>query len=198
MDENLADKTYEQTEVDMNWDICCICQHVTDEHLQCPAQSKRTDIAVGAGYDTFARHVESCQEIRFMPVTLKVLELNTKQSLAELFTMHAAKWHKSCRNKFNNTKLTRAQKRACCEEHIEAGGKRTTRQSVAAPTSVNDDKCFFCDDGVTSGVLRKASTFKLDARVRKCAQTTEDTMLLAKLSAGDMVAQDAGKPKICS
>ena len=43
----------------------------------------------------------------------------------------------------------------------------------------------------TSESLHKASTFRLDARVRKCALNLQDDRLLAKLSAGDLVAQDA-------
>ncbi len=39
--------------------------------------------------------------------------------------------------------------------------------------------------------LREASTFRLDARVRKCALDLQDERLLAKLSAGDMIALDA-------
>ena len=44
----------------------------------------------------------------------------------------------------------------------------------------------------TSESLHKASTFRLDASVRKCALNLQDDRLLAKLwSAGDLVAQDA-------
>ncbi len=39
--------------------------------------------------------------------------------------------------------------------------------------------------------LRKASTFNLDRRVRKCALKLEDKSLFAKLGAGYMMAQDA-------
>ena len=39
--------------------------------------------------------------------------------------------------------------------------------------------------------MHRASTLELDARVRHCALQLQDKPLLAKLSAGDMVAQDA-------
>ena len=39
--------------------------------------------------------------------------------------------------------------------------------------------------------MSKASTFEIDANVRQCALKLEDKPLLAKLSAGDLIAQDA-------
>ena len=53
--------------------------------------------------------------------------------------------------------------------------------------------CFFCDTEAQAGEsLHRASTLHLDVRVRKCALRLQDkALLLAKLSAGDMVALDA-------
>ena len=51
---------------------------------------------------------------------------------------------------------------------------------------------FFCGkqaEGEDS--VHRASTLELDARVRHCALQLQDKPLLAKLSVGDMVAQDA-------
>ena len=48
---------------------------------------------------------------------------------------------------------------------------------------------FFC--GQSNGVLHRASTFKVDKKVRQCAIILEDNVLLSKLSMGDMIAQDS-------
>ena len=40
-------------------------------------------------------------------------------------------------------------------------------------------------------MLHKASTFNLDSKVKECANLLNNTVLLAKLSAGDMVTIDA-------
>lgn len=47
---------------------------------------------------------------------------------------------------------------------------------------------FFCDNA--SGTLYKASIFNAGARVRKCAIELQDRVLLAKLSAGDLLSQE--------
>lgn len=48
--------------------------------------------------------------------------------------------------------------------------------------------CFFCDNA--SGTLYEASTFNMGARVRKCAIQLQDIVLLAKLSASDLISQE--------
>lgn len=47
---------------------------------------------------------------------------------------------------------------------------------------------FFCDNA--SGTLYEASTFNMGARVRKCAIQLQDRVLLAKLSASDLISQE--------
>ena len=57
--------------------------------------------------------------------------------------------------------------------------------------------CFFCDKADKSDTLHEASSFQMDARVRECAQTLQDKFFWAKLSAGDLVAQEAKYHAVC-
>jgi len=50
-----------------DWYRCIICQTVTDENLQCPAESKRTD--GGAGYISFSENLAHFRELDSIPVT---------------------------------------------------------------------------------------------------------------------------------
>ncbi|VDI20716.1 Hypothetical predicted protein [Mytilus galloprovincialis] len=68
-----------------------------------------------------------------------------------------------------STELKRAQKR----QH------RSISDDGQAPLYKEDER------------LREAATYVIDNRVRECAQKLQDTALLAKLSAGDLVAQEA-------
>lgn len=51
--------------------------------------------------------------------------------------------------------------------------------------------CFFCDLDMGAYYFCEAATFILYSRVRECALLLENKYLLAKLSAGDMIATDA-------
>ena len=50
---------------------------------------------------------------------------------------------------------------------------------------------FFCGDDDTVDTLHESATFRLNQKVTKCSTNLQDQQLLAKLSAGDLVAQDA-------
>ena len=77
----------------------------------------------------------------------------------------------------------------------------TTRQQQSASTmqirsahshpQSTEPTCFFCNEPAGSAGLHKASTYNIDANVRRCALEVEDTALLAKLAAGDMIAIEA-------
>ncbi|KAJ8038713.1 hypothetical protein HOLleu_16213 [Holothuria leucospilota] len=70
--------------------------------------------------------------------------------------------------------------------------KKFTGKSVGEK-SASSETCFFCDKPAPDGksVTRKASTFGLDINVRKAAMKLQDKSVLAKLSAGDLIAQEA-------
>ena len=172
-----------------NWNKCIICQTDTDENLQCPAESRRTD--QGAGYITFSENLARFHELDSIPVTLDIRRLDEGKGVRTTLEERHAKWHKSCRIKFNTTKLQRAEKRECPDPE-KTSSKFTRTSNEEGRQKGKRDLCFFCDEPASaSNTLHRASTFRLDARVRKCSLILQDERLIAKLSAGDMVAQDA-------
>ncbi len=56
---------------------------------------------------------------------------------------------------------------------------------------------FFCDKEETKESLTQAQTLGLDKRVRDAATQLQDEKILAKLSAGDMIAVEAVYHKTC-
>ena len=83
------------------------------------------------------------------------------------------------------------------EETISQATCSSTWPSTCKDAVENDDLlCFFCGKGKPWN-LHRASTFKLDKKVRECAMTLQDFDLLAKLSEGDMIAQDAMYHSLC-
>ena len=68
--------------------------------------------------------------------------------------------------------------------------------ACSRPPNIN--RCFFCDECERwNSPLHSASTFGLDARVRKYAAVLHDQNLLAKLSTGDLVAIEAKYYNAC-
>lgn len=131
-----------------------------------------------------------------MDVDLK--RLDDGDGLEATMRKHQASWHKTCRLKFNQTKLDRLAKRKEEEEIaaeememeiIQEEEGMQTRSSIGKPDS-SDKICFFCDEPGGAAGLHSASTYD-NRKVRKCAIELEDSFLLAKLAAGDMIAIEA-------
>ena len=168
----------------LDWEKCVLCQRNTSETLQCPAHSKRKDL--GSGYESLGTNVKQFQQLGRLPFKTVLASLDDDaRGLTQKMKDNNAKWHKSCKDQFSNLKLQRAEKRGT-ESADSHGTKKAARRSHSTKST---PQSFFCEG--SSGELHRASTFNLDANVRRCAFQLNDTLLLAKLSAGDMVAIDA-------
>ena len=97
---------------------------------------------------------------------------------------------------FNNTKLQRVQKR---HQPLDTSlsdiplSFKFTRKSSTAPTeerSLHLEECFICEKQASRSELREAMTMQLNTRLHQCAHNLQDQKRLAKLSAGDVVAQE--------
>ena len=119
---------------------------------------------------------------------LDVDHLDEGDGIEQTLTKHEAKWHKSCRLVFNTTKLERARKRAYSTDESPSS-KRYCHQSQQKH-QLGETNCFFCDQPSSTETLHEVSTFNVDERVRQCAFQLQDH-LIAKLSSGDMIAQEA-------
>ena len=115
-------------ERDTNWDKCVLCQQeITDEVLQCPANSKRS--TSGAGYKTLADNLLAFNEIGWLSSSI-VSRLMEEQDLEGTFRSHKAKWHDSCRLQYNKTKLERATKRKASSSESSDAPKKFTHRTM--------------------------------------------------------------------
>ena len=165
-----------------------LCQKDTSEKLCCPAESQRSKI--GSGYKNLADNLIAFSKIGCLPKTIDLSKLDDGEGIQATFEHHRSRWHDSCRLEYNTIKLFRAEKRKTSCEHSADVPRKYTRQSVDQPQP-SVDTCFCCDGQAGNGTLHEASSFELDASVRKCALKLEDKRLLAKLSGGDLIAQEA-------
>ena len=178
--------------VSIDWKLYVLCQKRKEESLQCPANSKRTDL--GAGYKSLAENLLLFNELRMVPFAVNLEQLNDGSGVENTLLKNKASWHKLCKDKVNSTKLKRAQKRREQEEDATSYSPvKTRRISLAGGGRLNENesKCFFCNDVAGPSGLHKASTFEIDGSVKESAIKLKDTDLLAKLAGSDMVAIEA-------
>ena len=86
---------------------CAICQQNKVEPLRCSADSKRS-CDVGSGYKTLARNIAKFRDHDCMPMHVDLSRLDEGDGLEKKFVRCQARWHKSCYDLFNSTKLKRA------------------------------------------------------------------------------------------
>jgi len=205
----------------VNWAQCVLCQRDTREKLQCPANS--IGINKTSGYESFAALLLDYDKTGSLPPSVVISQLDTDGGLLEVFRSNKAKWHRSCRAKFNPRELQRkfpsvdktstssaledrtnllrdplgddgfTNKRRCCRSDIHVSGNKVPNDKIIPSIPL----CFFCDMPAGQLGLHEVMTLELGTRVRECALALSDDRLLAKLATSDMVAIDAKYHKSC-
>jgi len=64
-------------------------------------------------------------------------------------------------------------------------------------SSLEDKVCFLCEKEAPKSELRHAMTMDLDKRLNECARNLNDVRLMARLSGGDIVAQELKYHRFC-
>jgi hypothetical protein len=131
--------------VKTDWNRCILCQEVTSEILQCPAESKRHDVGIGQGYSTLSSNIVRFSELCELPMPIDLGRLDEGSGMEGTLLEHKAKWHKSCRTKFNVTKLVRAEKRKLSNEDSDPDytiPRKNTRRSGSRQAHTTN-VCFF-------------------------------------------------------
>ena len=104
--------------------------------------------------------------------------------LLTLAITHCASWHKSCRLKFNNSKLTKARKRKA--KNIDDPDQRPPSKRQAMKL----DSCVFCAKGHEEGHLHQVSTFDANSNIQTMITVLQDTELLGRIDGGDLIAKE--------
>ncbi len=101
--------------MDLDWNLCSICQEKTNEPLKCPLDNPITSRDPNAPYESFLAKVSQFRELNALPTPIH-FEANES---AVSFAMHNASWHKSCYLKYNRSKLAKVKKRSVCESDYD-------------------------------------------------------------------------------
>lgn len=190
-DEGLQPSTSIAHHHNVDWTLCALCQEPSSQPLHCPALSKRKDI--GAGYDTLGDNLEKFKSLGIQPIAVDIADLNDGDGISQTLAKNSAKWHSSCRLKCSASRLSRLQSAPTSDTRSDPRNVPFTRRPDALNVEpAHSAKCFFCDEVATEKTpLHDVMTANVTYRVKKCAIKLQDKKLLAKLSPGDLVAQDA-------
>ena len=176
--------------------------------MECHSNLKHKGYDLFKTYQNIANNINCFRELNAIPIDSLIL--SKEKCTPDLLLTMKAKFYKLCRNKFSDMKLQRMEQtintieiepqpedeqnvdcKTTEEETISQVTQSSTEPSTSKDAVENDYLlCFFCGKGKPQN-LHRASTFKLDKKVRECTMSLQDFDLLAKLSEGDMIAQDA-------
>ena len=195
----------------MDWEKCVLCQEDSEELVD-PLQNK--NFAVD-GYSKLASNIELFvnHDVSF-PYNVSVSHLRVESDIAANLHSNRAKWHKQCALEISSSKLQRAMKRKakCDTSNTETPLKRC-RTSFSPESPSESAVCYFCDENglfvddierlahlrkdEKDKRLHRATSLALSANIKKAATEMSDVKILAKLSAGDMIAREACYHKDC-
>jgi hypothetical protein len=174
----------------VDWSKCCICQDKNKDNLVCPGRNKDSSKTL-SGYNTLADNLCAFKQIGELGSIKHFDELDEGLGIAATLSNHEAKWHKSCRLQYNDTKLKRAQKK------FEARGQTTessrlTRSSVPPMVASVETVCFLCTlPEKRNNKLHLVTTLQLSERVKEWAKYVMDARLIGMLQTSDLVASEA-------
>ena len=125
-----------------DWNKCVLGQEDSTEALQCPAKSRRA--TQGAGYSAVAVLLESSSAIGCLPKTLKLLRLDDGDGIEATLKLLKAKWHDSCRLKYNKTQLTGAENGKTPADDAEDDMEACMRYTHKSSEHTASVETYFC------------------------------------------------------
>ena len=183
-----------QTDREIDWNLCFLCQGVDQTALVCPANVTRADAS--QGYLAVIENLRRFEEIGQLPSSLKRRFQNP--NLLDNFVQYQAKFHKSCRNRYDNYHYNRVCRKRRVDESSQEQSSTVTLKTRSQYTADNfQPTCILCDEHDSDKNLHHARTLGLDKRIRDAAILLSDDKLLARLSEGDLVAIEARYHKNC-
>ena len=175
-----------------DWAKCCLCQMDLKECLISPCSNPNK--GADDGYSLLARNIPQFQSVNQLPIKLDPARFDDGSGKQETLKTNQAQYHVSCRILFNSTQLQRAQKRKRPSGDGDENNSSSNKVSRRSPTHQKAE-CFLCEE--QGGEVREAMNMKLNKRINECAKTFSNGKLLAKLSAGDVVAQELKHHPTC-
>ena len=176
--------------MDINWQLCCLCQLDTQEFLQTPKRE---------GFISLERDFKEYQSIkgtRPSGVTVNLCDLNDGSDIASTLEANQAKYHKKCRSYYSSSRIKRLRGKMETEVPGQLSPKKL-RSHEDKPTN-SSIQCVICQENDQSN-LNKVSTGPVDKNLKKWAEANKNFALKGRLvaTASDAHAMDAYYHLVC-
>ena len=181
----------------MDWNSCVICGR-SDGNLKCPAKSVQHN-----GLYVYTAFISNCNKFKEF-INLYHQLITALSFLAEVFYANNANWPKSCHLKFAVSQLRKMKERHARKrkhggtknvcDNLKKQPRRSMRKSVHS-TPAPSISWVFCTH--SEGNLHKCTFLQLDTKIRQMAAEMNDSFLIARLSASDLLAINAGYHQKC-
>ena len=149
-----------QLQPSTDWEKCCLCQKDNSEKLILPTCNNDSQRAQVDGYSLLSSNIQKFHSLNKSPLPINPKRLDDGTGILKTLKTNNATFHDSCRLKFNNTKLIRAEKRSCPLTGIDTNKIYRKTPRVGTGNENAAVKCFLCDK--SGGGLREASTIKIN------------------------------------
>ena len=182
-----------------NWDICSLCQTKDRDRLVDPRNNPIQEHR-GKGYTSLANTLKTLSELNSLSFGINIDRLDNGSGIEETLKSNHAKWHTRCvvhcidvlkresKRKYDNDESRSPVKKRLRKTNVKCDASEVNKQCL----------CYICEEVITENhVAHDASTWTVNATLTSMAMATGNTKLLAKLSDGDMHAQDARYHKSC-
>ena len=104
-----AQSTSVQPVTETDWSLYAIYQEMMQESLTSPSQNTCQD--KGSSYSILAGHLSRFNELGLLPRSFLLRRLDEGSGVEAALSANNARYHKTCRLRYNKTKLDRSEKR---------------------------------------------------------------------------------------
>jgi len=169
---------FSMMEVSVDYSLCFICQSTFNtEQLACPLDGSHSG---NFSYAPVVQRLERFKQLHCLTdVTHPHLHLITSDELEK----NRGQWHTSCRKKYAQDKLLRAEERL---EKLDADEPKAKLRRSHFDKAL----CIFCEASKDEN-LHNMQTLGMDLKLRQMSSALQDDKMLVRLSEGDVIAVEA-------
>ena len=186
----VVDPAQDRTVVPIDWELCIVCQTTSNEPLVHPTL---------AGYESLINRLEKFAEHNALPTSVRLQQMNDGSGTLSTLSKNGAKYHKQCRNRYDDQKLSRLLSSLHAPDDTAGATDCSSFTTRSSSASVDiKTSWLFCDGpSLPENNLVSACTKKIGPKIHAQAVEMQHTKLLAKMASTDFIALEVKYHRRC-